>query len=105
MGFLAALNAWICWRLFTLDYINEFSSIDGAFVSIARYLSRHWSSHSWWPLWHCGMPFADTYVPLLHVLVALLATVGKISAAHAYHMTVGAMYALGPVTLYAMAVY
>jgi hypothetical protein len=33
---LAAWNAGICWRLFTLDYINEFGSIDGDFVSIAR---------------------------------------------------------------------
>src|SRR5580658_6601216 len=89
IGVLAAWNAWICWRLFTLDYINQFASIDGDFVSIARYLSRHWGDHAWWPLWHLGMPFEDTYVPLLHLMVAALATATRISAVHAYHIAVG----------------
>jgi hypothetical protein len=102
---LTALNAWICWRLFTVEYTDRFSSVDGAFVSIARYLSHHWGDHSWWPLWHCGMPYEDTYVPLLHLVVALAATLGRISAVHAYHMVVGAAYSLGPVTLYLMAAY
>ncbi len=51
------------------------------------------------------MPFEDTYVPLLHLIVAMVATSGKISAVHAYHVVVGIGYSLGPVTLYAMAVY
>jgi hypothetical protein len=101
---LAALNAWICWRLFTVEYIGQFASVDGVFISIARYMSRHWGDFSWWPLWRCGMPYEDTYVPLLHLLVALLATFAKISAAHAYHIVVGIAYSLGPVTLYLMAV-
>lgn len=102
---LAALNAWICWRLFTLEYLDQFGSVDGAFVSIARYLSHHWADHSWWPLWHCGMPYEDTYVPLLHLLVAMVSTLGSVSAVHAYHMVVGIAYSLGPVTLYLMAAY
>ncbi|HUB77883.1 MAG TPA: hypothetical protein VMB03_03755 [Bryobacteraceae bacterium] len=102
---LAALNGWICAPLLAAGYTNQFSSIDGAFISIARYLSRHWSDHSWWPIWHCGMPYEDTYVPLLHLIVAGLASSGRISAAHAYHIVVGTAYVLGPVTLYLMAVY
>lgn len=100
---LAALNAWVCGRLFTAGYTDRFSSVDGAFISIARYLSRHWSDHSWWPIWHCGMPYEDTYVPLLHLVVAAVAALTKISAAHAYHIVVGIAYVLGPVTLYWMA--
>ena len=102
---LAALNAWICARLFTTEYLDQFSSVDGAFISIARYLSQHWGDHSWWPLWHCGMPYEDTYVPLLHWMVAGVATLTRISAAHSYHIVVGIAYALGPVTLYLMAVH
>src|SRR5580658_3360250 len=102
---LAALNAWICAGLFTSEYLDQFSSVDGAFISIARYLSRHWGDHSWWPIWHCGMPYEDTYVPLLHLLVAATATLGRISAAHAYHIVVAIAYSLGPVTLYLMAIY
>jgi hypothetical protein len=101
---LTTLNVAICWRLFKTEYTDHFGSIEGAFISIARYLSTHWTDHAWWPLWHCGMPFQDTYVPLLHAVVAAVATVAKISAACAYHIVTGAAYALGPVTLYLMAV-
>jgi hypothetical protein len=73
-------------------------------VGLANYLSRHWSDYSWWPLWHCGMPYTDTYVPLLHLLVAATATLSKIGAAHAYHAVTGLFYVLGPITLYLMAV-
>ena len=100
---LTALNLTICWRLFTIEYANNLSSIEGAWVGIASYLSRHWSDSSWWPLWHCGMPYQDTYVPLLHLAAALTAMLGKVSAAHAYHAVCAIMYSLGPVTLYFMA--
>src|ERR1700751_2981054 len=102
---LAILNVCICAGLFTTAYLDEFSSVDGAFISIARYLSHHWGDHSWWPLWHCGMPYEDTYVPLLHLIVAAVSTLARISAAHAYHIVVGVTYTLGPVTLYLMAGY
>jgi hypothetical protein len=105
LAVLAALNAFLCAQLFTAGYLNQFSSVDGAFISLAHYLSRHWANHSWWPIWHCGMPFEDTYVPLLHLTVAALATLGRISAAHAYHIVVAIAYTLGPVTLYVAAVY
>src|ERR1700675_4323011 len=101
---LLALNVWICWRLFRVEYTTHFNSIEGSFIALARYLSTHWTDHSWWPLWHCGMPFEDTYVPLLHMIVGAVATVFRISAARAYHAVAGAAYALGPVTLFLMAV-
>ncbi len=101
---LTALNLAICWRLFQVEYTNRFSSIEGSFIAIARYVSRHWSGFSWFPLWHCGMPFQDTYVPLLHLVVALTATLARIPAARAYHAVIAAAYALGPATLYLLAV-
>jgi hypothetical protein len=100
---LTALNLAICWRLFKVEYTDHFSSIEGSFIAIARYLSRHWGDASWWPLWHCGMPYQDTYVPLLHAVVAAVAWLGHLSAARAYHGVVGVTYALGAVTLYFMA--
>jgi len=101
---LTALNLAICWRLFKVEYTNNFSSIEGAFIGLARYISQHWGDFAWWPMWHCGMPYQDTYVPLLHLITAAVATVGHISAAHAYHSVIGAIYALGPAMLYLMAV-
>jgi hypothetical protein len=97
------LNVWISWKLFHAEYTPNFGSIAGAFVSIARYISRHWGDFSWWPLWQCGMPYQDTYVPLLHLAVAAVATVARISAARAYNCVTGAAYCLGAVTLFFLA--
>jgi hypothetical protein len=101
---LVALNLALCWRLFKVDIANHFSSIEGSWIAIARYVSRHWGDFSWWPLWHCGMPFQDTYVPLVHLASAAVITVFHLPAGRAYHSVTGAMYALGPATLYLMAV-
>jgi hypothetical protein len=104
VAFLLAVNLAVCWRLFKVDFTTQFGSIEGAFIGLERYLSRHWGDLSWFPLWHCGMPYQDTYVPLFHLVVAVLTSVGHISAGRAYHILVGVMYALGPVTLYWMAI-
>src|SRR5207253_207418 len=52
---------------------------------------------------HCGMPYRDTYVPLLHLAVAAVASLGHVSAARAYHAVTGVTYALGPPMLFLMA--
>jgi len=99
---LTALNLSICWRLFKVEFTNHFSSIEGSFIGIARYISRHWGDFSWWPLWHCGMPYQNTYVPLLHIVVAATSSIGHLPPARAYHAVVGLIYAFGPGTLYLM---
>ena len=58
------------WRLFWIDYLIHMQSVEGAFVSIVRYTREHWPHLGWWPLWYCGMPFANTYQPLLHTVAA-----------------------------------
>ena len=99
---LFALNAWIVWRLFSLDYGDHFASIDGFFVAIARYLPRHWGDHQWWPLWHGGMPFQYVYVPLLHLTTSAYATISGVDAARAYHAVTAFFYCCGPPALYAL---
>ena len=101
---LTALNLSISWRLLKVEYTNQFSSVEGYFIAIARYISGHWGDFSWYPLWHCGMPYQDTYVPLLHLVVAATASLGHIPAARAYHGVIGVAYALGAPALYGMAV-
>ena len=101
---LTALNLSISWRLLKLEYTGHFSSVEGYFIAIARYISGHWGDFSWFPLWHCGMPYPDTYVPLLHLVVASTAGLGHITAARAYHGVIGVTYALGAPALYWMAV-
>jgi hypothetical protein len=99
---LTALNLSICWRLFKVEFTNHFSSIEGSFIAIARYISRHWGDFSWWPLWHCGMPYQNTYVPLLHIVVAATSSIAHLPPARAYHAVVGLIYALGAGTLFLM---
>src|SRR5260370_5958434 len=50
------------------------------------------------------MPYQDTYVPLLHLVVAVTASITHVSAARAYHGVTGVVYALGPAALYWMAI-
>jgi hypothetical protein len=101
--FLFALNAWIVAPLFSLENTPHFNSIEGSFIGLARYLSAHFGHFSWFPLWHCGMPYQDTYVPLVHLVVAVTAMTTGMSVAHAYHVVTAVTYSLGPVTLYLMA--
>src|ERR1043166_7374070 len=93
---LVALNIWIAWPLFGAGYTVNFSSIEGFFVAIARHLSTHWGDASWWPMWHGGMPFQDTYVPLVHVASAALASL--FTPVRAYHCVVALAYCFGPAT-------
>jgi hypothetical protein len=101
---LTVLNLSISWPLMKVEYTGHFISVEGYFIAMARYISGHWGDFSWFPLWHCGMPYADTYVPLLHLVVAATASLGHISAARAYHGVTGVTYALGAPALYWMAV-
>jgi hypothetical protein len=100
---LFALNAWIAWRLFALENTPHFNSVEGSFIGLARYIAHHFGQFSWWPIWHCGMPYQDTYVPLLHLTVALTAMGSGMSAAHSYHVITALTYCLAPATLYVMA--
>lgn len=100
---LFLLNVWLIRELFGIEYLNHFSSIEGAFISIARYLKDHWGDVAWWPLWNSGMPFEYVYVPLVHTVVAGVAAGAGWTAARAYHFVTGVGYCLGPVALYVLA--
>lgn len=94
------LNAFITLRLFHATYIAQMPSIEGAFIGLARYIRDHFPDLSWMPLWYGGIPFPDSYPPLLHATVALVSGVTHISAALAYHAVTALFYSLGPVALY-----
>ena len=77
-------------------------SIEGAYISISRYALENPGGLSWFPLWYGGIPYQNSYPPLLHLLVAAFAGVTGLSAALAYHAITALMYCLGPVTLFWM---
>ena len=61
------------------------ASIEGAFIGLARYIRDHFPHLTWMPLWYGGIPFPDSYPPLLHVTVAAVSALAHISAGLAYH--------------------
>ena len=77
-------------------------SIEGAYISISRYAMENPGDLTWFPLWYGGIPYQNSYPPLLHLLVAAFAGVTGLSAALAYHAITALMYCLGPVTLFWM---
>ena len=101
--FLFGLNAWICWRLFHTEYLDQMQSIEGAFLSLATYIERHWPRYDWFPEWYAGMPFVRTYQPVLHYTVALVSKALGLSPASAYHLIIATTYSLGAVTFYYLA--
>lgn len=99
---LFAANFYVCRELFRVEYLRHMGSIEGAYIGIARYAMAHWKDLTWFPLWYGGIPYQNTYPPVLHWGVALIAWMRGITPAHAYHWTVALLYCLGPVTLFAL---
>ncbi len=95
-----ALNLALAWRFFRAEYTVYLSSIEGAYIGLARYIQAHWGDLGWLPLWYGGIPFHDSYPPALHHLVAAVGAVTGWSAGRAYHATCAVTYAFGAVTLY-----
>ncbi|MGA2132308.1 MAG: hypothetical protein ABSH50_08455 [Bryobacteraceae bacterium] len=100
---LFALNAYITLRLFRTDYTHQMGSIEAAYIGLARYASQHWNDLGWFPLWYGGIPYADTYPPLLHWICGLFLSLTGVSPGLAHHFVTATFYALGPVTLFWLA--
>jgi hypothetical protein len=97
---LFVLNGYVCWRAFRLEWNSRMDSIEGAYIGISRHILANWGDLSWWPAWYGGIPFRNSYPPLLHYLVALWAGVLHVSAARAHHAVTALLYAAGPVFAY-----
>ena len=100
---LLALNVYIAMRAFVCEYIPHMGSIEAAYIGLARYILNHPFELTWFPLWYTGVPYENTYPPLLHLCVAAVAWLGDVSPARAHHIVGGAVYCLGPVTLFWLA--
>jgi hypothetical protein len=97
---LFSLNLWAVRRLLAVEYLDHMGSIEGAYISLARWITQNWGDLSWFPLWYGGIPFQNTYPPLLHMLVGAVSTLAGLTPARAYHLTAAVVFCLGPVTLY-----
>jgi hypothetical protein len=97
------VNILIIARLFRVEYLVHLGSIEGTFIALAREISGHFGDLRWWPLWDCGLPFQNTYLPLLHLMTGAFSALTGHSAALAYHQVCATLFAIGPVCLYFMA--
>lgn len=100
--FLLVLNVWIAWRLFFIEYVKYWGSIEGVFMALARFYADGYSPADWFSWWQLGMPVPLTYVPLLHLTSAKFIQIFGFSPAHAYHATVATYFSIGATALYAM---
>jgi hypothetical protein len=100
---LFLLNVYVCRDLFHIEYLRHMGSIEGAYIGISRYAMTHWRDLSWFPLWYDGIPYQNTYPPILHWTVALFANLFGVSPARSYHEVTAFAYCLGPVTVFALA--
>src|SRR4051812_16991806 len=99
-AFLLVLNVWIAWRLFFIEWLDHFNSIEGAFIAMGRFVAEHPWGPGWLPYWHMGMPFEIVYVPGLHFLTGWTSLLLHVSAARSYHLVTAVFYVLGPVTFF-----
>ena len=97
---VALVNVALIWPLFRVESTDQMQSIEAAFISLARYILEHFPDLQWFPLWYNGIPYQNTYPPLLPLSVAALAAVARIPPGLAYHALTAALYCLGPVALF-----
>jgi hypothetical protein len=100
---LLLLNVWIAVRLFHVEWSANLGSNEGEFIAIARGVARHGGDWKWWPEWGLGLPFQNTYLPLLQVVAGIFSRIAGHSAALAFHQVSAAFFCAGPVFVYLMA--
>ncbi|HEV1288069.1 MAG TPA: hypothetical protein VNU44_22275 [Bryobacteraceae bacterium] len=100
---LFALNAFLCWPLFRIEYLDQFPSNEGSWITFAKFLRENWPHVSWFPWFNAGMPFENSYLPGVSVMVAVVSMVAHCSPAHAIHVIAALAYSLAPVSLFLFA--
>ncbi len=97
---LFGLSALLVWPLFTVEYIDNWASIESTFIADARFLKEHWPHPQWQPLWYGGTRFDYIYPPALRYGAAAISMLLSISTAHAYHLFTATLYCLGIAGVY-----
>jgi hypothetical protein len=98
------INVYICRELFRVEDTGHRNAMHGFWMAMARLASHHWWSPGWWPYWDAGMPFEYTYSPLVPASTALWSKLAGVSIGRAFHVVIGCIYVLTPISLFAMAV-
>lgn len=97
---LIGLNVYVAHRILTLEYSIHLESNEGTFMAIARSMATRPNDLTWWPFWDAGIPFENTYLPLLHAIVAVFSRLTGWSIPLCFHAVSGMFYCVQPVTLF-----
>jgi hypothetical protein len=100
---LFSLNAFLSWPLFWIEYLDDLHSNEGSFIIFGKFLRDYWPHCLWFPWFNAGMPFENTYLPLVSFLVAAGSLIAHCSPAHAFHFLAALAYSLAPVFLFLLA--
>lgn len=103
LAILLAVNLTVAGKLFGVEISAYTGSVEGTFIAIARLMKEHPFDWHWWPLWTCGSPVENTYLPFEQWVVAGFDAITRIGPARAFHVVTAAFYALGAPTLFWMA--
>jgi hypothetical protein len=100
-----ALNVWLNGPLFIRGELPFRGSIEGGYVSMARFIANHPNPWSWNPLQYSGLPTQFMYVPGLSYLTALGAWITQMPVDYVYRLLTATFACLGPVTVFFFALY
>ena len=96
------INVYVCRELF-FSQTAWMNSMHGFWIALAARAGGGWFHASWWPYWDCGIPLEFTYAPLIPLATELWASLRGVPHALAFNVVTGAVYCLGPLTLFLMA--
>jgi hypothetical protein len=103
MAVLFLATAILILPLFRINYLDNWMSIEGTFISNARYIRDHWPHPSWHALWYCGTRFDYTYAPGTPYAAAIASMLFRVDPARGYHIYIAFMYCLGIAGIYYLA--
>ena len=95
MALLFLATAILILPLFRIDYFNNWMSIEGSFISDARFVRDHWPHPGWNALWYGGNRFDYAYTPGTRYGAAIAAMLFHVVPARGYHIYIAVMYCLG----------
>lgn len=72
----------------------------GSFFAITRYILRYFPHLNWFPWVFNGVPFENSYTPMLHLIDAAFAWITGASPARSFNFVTAFFYAIGPAALF-----
>lgn len=100
---IVAINLIVAHKLFAVSYTAYLKSNEGSFIALSRHIAEGGWGLGWWPLWDNGVPFQNTYIPGLPLLVGAIVKLTGGDVSIVYHRVTATIFMLAPLTVYLMA--